>query len=412
MDNIIQQLYLTYYGRAADAAGLDYWTQRFEEETLGITLNAFGNSYEYRALLGDTSEEDLINNLYLRAFNRPAEPEGLAYYLQRLEDGRSTLPEIAWHITAGAQGEDAEVLELRLSIADSLTAKIAAIETSYGVFYSGNTDSEIVREFFSDIDNTDTLYPITLKFDELLESLGYRDTEEPWEYQPPVDSFIKGTRDADFLEGTYYDDLIFGGGGDDTLLGGHGSDRMEGVQGNDILDGGPGDDLLIGGLGDDVLTGGDGDDIFRIYEVLYDNNLIMDFETGDKIDVNWLYWYTAVNTKTWTSNWYTNQIGERTSHASHPAQFNRRNPEHSAHTPTTPTNFKVNAPQTSTLFNYIMVTNSREKILFDIDGLGTANSFSQTIVTFNSAIPTSVDITLIYARYEFGGWTGDEIILV
>jgi len=379
MDNIIQQLYLTYYGRAADAAGLDYWTQRFEEETLGLTLNAFGNSYEYRALLGDTSEEDLINNLYLRAFNRPAEPEGLAYYLQRLEDGRSTLAEIAWHITAGAQGEDAEVLELRLSIADSLTSKIAAIETSYGVFYSGNADSEIVREFFSAIDNTDTLYPITLKFDELLESLGYGG-EDPWEFVPPEPVDSKGTSGADFIEGTYGHDTIRGLGGEDTINGGAGNDRLDGGPQDDVINGGHGDDLLIGGLGEDVLTGGDGNDIFRIYEVSnsynqgIDHNLIMDFETGDKIDVNWLYWYTAINTAG--------------------------------------TNFQENAPQTSTLFDYISITNSREKILWDNDGLGTAKSFSQTIVTFNSAIPTTVDITLIYRRYEPGGWTGDEIVLV
>jgi len=411
--NNIQEMYLAYYGRAADPQGFEYWTERFDErQSLGIALNAFGNSDEYLALLSDTSDADLINNLYLRAFNRPAEPEGLEYYLQRLEDGRSTLPEIAWHITRGAQGEDAEVLELRLSIADSLTSKIAALEPSYGVFYSGDTDSEIVREFFSDIENGDTLYPITLKFDDLLESLGYR-VDDPWEFEPlePLEP-VEGTGGPDFLKGTYGNDTIEGLFGEDTINGGYGNDRLDGGPHDDEINGGHGDDLLIGGLGDDVLTGGDGNDIFRIYEVLNDNNLIMDFEAGDKIDVNWLFWYTAVNTKTWATDWYANQDQSLTSHASHAALF-KDSPTHTAHVPTIPyTNFQANGAQTSTLKNYISITNSRGKIMFDIDGLGTANSFSQTIVTFNSAVPTTVDITLIYARYIYDGWTGDEIILI
>lgn len=84
----------------------------------------------------------------------------------------------------------------------------------------------------------------------------------------PTFSSVKevGSRKADLIVGNDRDNKIFGRYGDDTI---HGGD---------------GDDVIWGQRGDDILHGGDGDDRF-VFQKRMDNDTIMDFETGDLIDL-------------------------------------------------------------------------------------------------------------------------------
>jgi len=47
-----------------------------------------------------------------------------------------------------------------------------------------------------------------------------------------------------------------------------------------------GDDVLIGGIGADVLKGGAGNDTFRYLNVVDSTVAVIDFTTGDKIDLS------------------------------------------------------------------------------------------------------------------------------
>ena len=152
-DKQIQRLYITYYGRAADTAGLAHWALELEKAGGNILkiVNAFGNSPEYLSLVDDLSEEELINSLFQQAFGRDANDEGLKYYQWRLDTGLSTIPEVAASIAAGAQGEDAEALELRVEIAQLFTRTVAVFETWDEVHYTGSDASDIVRGFFTNV---------------------------------------------------------------------------------------------------------------------------------------------------------------------------------------------------------------------------------------------------------------------
>ncbi|MBM3604778.1 MAG: hypothetical protein FJX25_08485, partial [Alphaproteobacteria bacterium] len=70
--------------------------------------------------------------------------------------------------------------------------------------------------------------------------------------------------------------LIVGGEGADDLRGGAGNDTIRGNGGNDTLTGGAGNDELWGGAGNDRFVFGNGAGSDRI----------MDFQTGDKIDLS------------------------------------------------------------------------------------------------------------------------------
>lgn len=106
--------------------------------------------------------------------------------------------------------------------------------------------------------------------------------------------------DFENAEGTSYGDGMVGSAGNNKLWGMDGSDEIWGMKGDDKLFGGVGTDWLYGGNGADELTGGKGTDhleggggkdvfIFASASELGKGNkadVILDFETGDKIDLS------------------------------------------------------------------------------------------------------------------------------
>lgn len=121
-----QSLYVAYYGRPADQEGLDYWADRLEAEGEAAIINAFGNSEEYAALAEGQGNATLVNNIYLQAFGRDADVEGLAYYTGVLANGEKTLAEIALTITNAAQGIDKQTFDARVEAAAAYTEEFGA----------------------------------------------------------------------------------------------------------------------------------------------------------------------------------------------------------------------------------------------------------------------------------------------
>lgn len=126
-DNVIQQLYIAYYGRPADPGGLAYWSDRLNTNggDLSTIMDAFGSSEEYEERFGALNDQALVNNLYYQIFGRAAEPEGLAFYTGMLARGDSSLIELAVDIVNGTQGTDLVVIDKRTELAQQFTAQIS-----------------------------------------------------------------------------------------------------------------------------------------------------------------------------------------------------------------------------------------------------------------------------------------------
>lgn len=123
-----QQLYVAYYGRPADVEGLIFWATRFDEtDDLTETLSAFGSSPEFLDNYGHLENEALIHSLYQQMFNRNADSEGLAFYLDRLETGVASLASIAKQIIDGTgyESTDANILLNKTIQATCLTDQIS-----------------------------------------------------------------------------------------------------------------------------------------------------------------------------------------------------------------------------------------------------------------------------------------------
>lgn len=124
--NRVQELYVAYYGRPADQEGQEYWAERLEAEGESAIINAFGTSEEYTALSAGKGNATLVNSIYMQAFGRNADPEGLDYYSGVLARGEKTLAEIALTITNAAGGIDAQTFNARVDAAAEYTTNFGA----------------------------------------------------------------------------------------------------------------------------------------------------------------------------------------------------------------------------------------------------------------------------------------------
>src|SRR5665647_495389 len=117
----VQRLYVAYFNRPADPVGLLYWESKLPSTTVATqaqltTLAAgFSGSAEYAALYAGQSNSEIVNNLYLNLFGRAAEPAGLAHWAGKLTDGSETFTSIALQLTYSAQGTDATAIANKLS---------------------------------------------------------------------------------------------------------------------------------------------------------------------------------------------------------------------------------------------------------------------------------------------------------
>jgi hypothetical protein len=103
---LVQKLYIAYYSRPADPAGLDYWADRIENEGLDTVINEFFVSAESIALHGaDPDAATRVNILYNNIFGRDAEEGGLDYWVGKLETS-GDLGALALEILEGARNED------------------------------------------------------------------------------------------------------------------------------------------------------------------------------------------------------------------------------------------------------------------------------------------------------------------
>ncbi len=81
----IQQLYVAYLGRAADKAGLDYWSTQLNAENATLTLddlraNFVNEQPEYQAIYGGLTREDTVIEIYNNLFGRAPDAAGLTYW--------------------------------------------------------------------------------------------------------------------------------------------------------------------------------------------------------------------------------------------------------------------------------------------------------------------------------------------
>src|SRR5882762_4478692 len=85
----IQKLYIAYFNRPADVAGLQYWETQLVtgKNTIEQIAQSFSDQVEYKNTYGGKNTSDVVEALYKNLFGRGADADGLKYWAGQLDGG-------------------------------------------------------------------------------------------------------------------------------------------------------------------------------------------------------------------------------------------------------------------------------------------------------------------------------------
>jgi hypothetical protein len=119
----VQKLYVAYFSRPADVAGLAYWNNILSTNTAGyqvISAN-FASSNEYKATYAGLDNAGIVSAVYQHLFGRTAEAAGVQYWSNMLNQKVITIDDVVTQIAAGAQGTDKIAYDGKVAVAAVFT---------------------------------------------------------------------------------------------------------------------------------------------------------------------------------------------------------------------------------------------------------------------------------------------------
>ena len=119
----IQKLYVAYFSRPADVAGLNYWAgvvAAANGSTAAVSA-AFAASAEYKAAYAGKTASQVVDTVYLNLFGRHAEKGGLDYWGPLLDKGSLTIDIVVTAVASGAIGSDLSAYNSKVAAATAFT---------------------------------------------------------------------------------------------------------------------------------------------------------------------------------------------------------------------------------------------------------------------------------------------------
>ncbi|QJD99293.1 DUF4214 domain-containing protein [Massilia forsythiae] len=146
-DSTVNSFYLAFYGRPADPAGLAFWSNQLQQANGDLTAisTAFSTSAEATARFGSEDAGARITDIYQQLFNRAPDAAGVAYWLDVMNNGKTSLANVAIAIMNGAQGSDGQLVELRKQAMDSFTTQVQSSGSSYSGYAAVEAARVLVR---------------------------------------------------------------------------------------------------------------------------------------------------------------------------------------------------------------------------------------------------------------------------
>lgn len=120
----LQQLYIGYFGRAADQAGLNFWLGAINNDglTLANVHAAFVNSDEYNAQYEGLTVGEKVAAVYENVLGRVADDEGLAFWTSAIEAGTITEDQLIEGLLSGLSPVDAQAISNKIIVANYYTS--------------------------------------------------------------------------------------------------------------------------------------------------------------------------------------------------------------------------------------------------------------------------------------------------
>ena len=152
----VEQLYVAYFSRPADTAGLSFWSNILATTPNGYqTISAnFAASSEYKSTYAGMDNGAVVNAVYEHLFGRDAESAGVTYWANLLNQKAITIDNVVTSIANGAQGTDQFAYNAKVAVAGAFTARI---DTSLEqVSYSGSAANKIAADYIASVKDLST----------------------------------------------------------------------------------------------------------------------------------------------------------------------------------------------------------------------------------------------------------------
>lgn len=146
----VQELYVAYFGRPADPAGLDYWTNIVEAQKSTAAVSAtFAVSDEYKAAFAGMTNTQIVDKIYSNLFGRAADAAGREYWVKLLDAGTIKVDTIVAEVATAALTTDAEAVENKVVAATAFTAALDTPAEQAG--YSGAAALALAKAFITGV---------------------------------------------------------------------------------------------------------------------------------------------------------------------------------------------------------------------------------------------------------------------
>jgi hypothetical protein len=153
--NQIQQLYVAYFNRPADPDGLAYWETVVENSKAGAdaALKAitaqFAKEPEYTKAFANMSNGEIVDKIYLNMFGRAADADGKAYWVGLLDSKKVTIDRAVADIAAAAKNQDLVTINNKVAASVAFTAALDTQAEKDG--YKGDAAAAIAKTFLAGI---------------------------------------------------------------------------------------------------------------------------------------------------------------------------------------------------------------------------------------------------------------------
>lgn len=157
-----QLLYITYFGRPADPAGLTYWTTGPQAALpLDQVADFFAASVEFAQTTVGKTTEQIINSFYVNAFGRQADAAGLQFWTAKVNNGEISIQDVGLFVALGALAQpagspDRVALESKQAASQTWTGLVAADVTAT-LEYAGPLATTFGVDFLVPVTTTATI---------------------------------------------------------------------------------------------------------------------------------------------------------------------------------------------------------------------------------------------------------------
>ena len=147
----LQKLYVAYFNRPADPAGLEFWNGVVAANggNTAVVSADFATQAEYKAAYAGMNSTQIITQVYQNLFSHGPDAAGRDYWVKALDDKIFTIDQIVAEVANGALTTDKTAFNNKVSAATAFTA---AVDTAAEkAAYTGDAANAAAKTFIAGI---------------------------------------------------------------------------------------------------------------------------------------------------------------------------------------------------------------------------------------------------------------------